>query len=189
MEASQFDSEGGAFDAWGQLLFSAEGVSDLVGGVVGEVAAVEVAGGQSLAPAGIEAGRDAIRRLVLVELSGRDVPGPCGVSCERSTTKGVDDVLGLFSSDGSAADAAVVAEPVVDIGELGLHGGTALVERLGSGDPPVDVVHVGGDRVDVAGVGRDLIWQLLGRSVGVVDLGVVTATAKRAVVFGKRLKR
>ena len=57
--------------------------------------------------------------VVLREASGGIVPLD-GIPTGGSRPKGVDDVVGLFEAGDAGADAQVVAEPLVDLAELGL---------------------------------------------------------------------
>ena len=64
-------------------------------------------------------------RLMLGELSGRQIPLAGPVAMGGSHAKNGDDLLGLFSVGDPGADPEVVVEVVVDGADLGLDLGTA----------------------------------------------------------------
>ncbi len=121
---------------------------------------------------------------MLVESTGRVVPNLGRLPFEWACAERLDDPAERVSSDEPGPDAAVVAEAIVEVGELRFHDGAPLVERFRSVKSPVDVVAPAGDDLHACGLATDLVGQRFDSSVGVADLDFVASTVEGAVVFG-----
>ena len=147
--------------------------------------AVQEADRELGASGGAEALGEAEGGLVLIELSGSDVPGPGRFAAGGSGAEGVGDAFGGVSADLAGADAAVVAEAAVDVVELGLHGRASLVELACLGEALFEVGDAALDRVDLVGSFADRSGQVLDGSLGVGDVEFVASASEGPVVFGE----
>lgn len=107
---------------------------------------------------------------MLVELAGRDVPGPGLVASGGSGVEDVGDAFGGVVAELAGADAAVVVQATGDVVELGLECGAALVALAGVGKASFDFADAGLDRLDVSGVGGDRLGEVPDRVLGRRDL-------------------
>jgi len=182
---SSSDSEGWAFDSLGELSLAADCLVRGSGGVLGEAAAEEEPDRQLGAFGGAESSAETVGGLVLIELSGGNVPGPSGFGFVGSTAERVGDASGWLTAGAAAAVAAVVVEAVCDVAELGFHGRAPVVEGFGSGQSPIDAALLINQLLDTGGLGLDLVGQRFVGVVGVADLGFVAASSDGPIDLGE----
>lgn len=117
----------------GALVFADDGLFEGAFLAVDQSAAVEVAEGELHSLGRAEAFGEAVGGVVLVELSGGDVPSLRVLAADGSVAECSGDSLGGVAADLADSGAAVVAEAGVDVGELGLHRRAALFRACGPG--------------------------------------------------------